>query len=277
MKLADAHMHLFPQGYRRTGHRSLFGAREFEAYDALRTSHGIERALAIGYEADGLDPNNNSHLRRLAGGHNWLYSLAYVEAGSTPEPETIERLLNDGHCGLAIYAPGVAQAQAVRRWSRRIWDLLGTRGALVSFNARPEAIQLLLGLVREAPDVAFLFSHLGLPGRISADMPASALRARLAPLLSLAGCSNVFVKLSGLYATSEPEHAYPHCGGEAALRMLLDAFGPRQCLWASDFAPALDFVSFPQTIDIAALDALGPADRALVFRDNLVRLLDAFD
>ncbi|HVT52836.1 MAG TPA: amidohydrolase family protein [Dongiaceae bacterium] len=277
MKLADAHMHLFPQGYRRTGHRSLFGAHELEAYDALRASHGIERALAIGYETDGLDPDNNSYLRRLAGEHDWLCSLAYVEAGSDPEPETIERLLHDGHCGLAIYAPGAAQAQVVRRWPRPIWDLLGVRGALVSFNARPEAIQLLLGLVREAPDVAFLFSHLGLPGQISADMTVSALRARLAPLLSLAGCSNVFVKVSGLYATSEPSHAYPHRGGEAALRMLLDAFGPRQCLWASDFAPALDFVSFPQTIDIAALDALAPADRALVFRDNLVRLLDAFD
>lgn len=274
MTLADAHMHLFPGGYRRHGHSSLFGVRELEAYNVLRESHGIERALAIGYEADGLDPSNNRYLRRLAASHDWLSSLAYVDAGSNPNRETAEALLDEGHSGLAIYVPSMLQAQVVRRWPRPIWDLLGQRSALVSFNARPEATQVLLALVRETPDVPFLFSHLGLPGPLSSDLTVSEIGSRLSPLLSLAGCSNVFVKISGLYATSEPAHSYPHRGGDTAVQILLDAFGPRQCVWASDFAPALDFVSFPQTIDIAPLNALEPAERIQVVRDNLFRLLD---
>src|SRR5690349_17796157 len=86
MMLADAHMHLFPEGYRRAGHGSLFGKRELEAYCALRLSHKIECALAIGYEADGLDPQNNAYLRRLAAEHDWLHSLAYVDPRAEPDP-----------------------------------------------------------------------------------------------------------------------------------------------------------------------------------------------
>jgi predicted TIM-barrel fold metal-dependent hydrolase len=277
MTCADAHMHLFREGYRRPGHGSLFGIGELEAYDVLRKSHGVERALAIGYEVDGLDPSNNRYLRRLAASRDWLYSLAYVDAGANPDEEAVEDLLGAGHSGLAIYALGASQAQAVRRWPSRVWNLLGQRNALISFNARPDAIQALLTLVREASDVSFLFSHLGLPGVIPPDISALELQSRLSPLLSLAGCPNVFVKISGLYATSESAHSFPHRGGETAVQMLLDTFGPRQCLWASDFAPALDFVSFPQTIAIGPLNKLAPADRALVVRDNLFRLLDGCD
>jgi predicted TIM-barrel fold metal-dependent hydrolase len=275
MTRADAHMHLFPEGYRRPGHGSLFGARECDAYDTLRARHGIARALAIGYEADGIDPQNNAYLRRLAGQHDWLASLAYVDAVGFPETAMIAALLRDGHSGIAIYAPGEAQAQSLLRWPRAVWDLLASRRALVSFNARPESIAVLASLVRDAPAVPFLFSHLGLPGSIGADTPDSILRTRLSPLLGLATSANAHVKISGLYATSDPAHDYPHRGGQAAVDLLLGAFGPSRCLWASDFAPALDFVSFPQTIQIAALEALPTSDRVLVEGDNLLRLLDA--
>lgn len=273
MTLADAHMHLFPEGYRRAGHGSLFGRREFEAYCALRQSHEITCALAIGYEADGLDPQNNAYLRRLAAEHDWLHSLAYVDPQGEPDPAAIAGLLQDGHSGLAIYVPDPARADAFTRWSREVWQVLREQEALISFNAPPDSIAMLAGLVHEMPEIAFFFSHLGLPGRIAPDLSESALRARLSPLLGLAGLKNVFVKLSGLYATSDPAHAFPHAGGQRAARMLLQAFGPQHCLWASDFAPALDFVSFPQTLDLAALDELSPDDRALVLRGNLVRLL----
>jgi hypothetical protein len=46
-------------------------------------------------------------------------------------------------------------------------------------------------------------------------------------------------------------------------------------LWASDFAPALEHVSFAQTIDWTGGEALSDAERRLVARDNLARLLGA--
>ena len=129
--LADAHMHLFPEGYRSAGHDSLFGAREFEAYCVLRKSHGIDRALAIGYEADGIDPQNNATLRRLAAEHAWLASLAYVEAQPDPTPERIAHLMQDGHSGLALYVPDVARARALQGWDLAVWKVLRRCRALV--------------------------------------------------------------------------------------------------------------------------------------------------
>ena len=273
MSLADAHVHFFPSGYRRPGLPSLFGDREVEAYEALRLAHGVELALAIGYEADGIDPGNNAYLRRLAPSLNWLRTLAFVAVAPPPEVAAVEALLEDGHAGLAIYALDPPQAEALLRWPRACWRLLQARKAIVSFNARPATIAMLRPLVAEWPGVQFLFSHLGLPGNIAPDTSAAALRDRLKPLLSLAPLPNAHVKISGLYATSAPQHAYPHGGVRDAIGMILEAFQPARCLWASDFAPALEFVSFPQTVDWPGSSELSDAERRMVFRDNLARLL----
>ena len=143
----------------------------------------------------------------------------------------------------------------------------------LSFNARPEAIAVLGPLVSEWSRVRFLFSHLGLPGVVPPDTSPEALRDRLHPLLSLARLPNVHVKVSGLYAMSEPPHAFPHAGAEGVISRVLEAFGPARCLWASDFAPALEYVSFPQTMDWPGRNALSDAEQRLVLHDNLHRLL----
>ena len=115
-----------------------------------------------------------------------------------------------------------------------------------------------------------MFSHLGLPGKLH---DRDEIQTRLNPLLSLATLPNVYVKISGLYATSEPEHAYPHQASHHAIRRIIGAFGSSRCLWASDFAPALEFVSFPQTIHWPGFSDLADTDRQAIMRGNLVRLL----
>jgi len=213
MRFADAHIHLFREGYHRPGLPSLFGDRELQAYEALRLTHGVDLALAIGYEAEGIGPANNAYLRQLSHSRSWLSTLAFVETTPPPEPGTIEAVLEAGHAGLAIYAQDRPDAESVLRWSPACWRLLQSRKAIVSFNSRPEAISVLGRLIAESAGVQFLFSHLGLPGVLGPDMP-EALRDRLKPLLSLARLPNVHVKISGAYATSVPQHAFPHRGGE---------------------------------------------------------------
>jgi len=104
MRFADAHIHLFREGYHRPGLPSLFGDRELQAYEALRLTHGVDLALAIGYEAEGIGPANNAYLRQLSHSRSWLSTLAFVETTPPPEPGTIEAVLEAGHAGLAIYA-----------------------------------------------------------------------------------------------------------------------------------------------------------------------------
>jgi L-fuconolactonase len=273
MRLADAHIHLFREGYHRPGLKSLFGDRELQAYEALRLAHGVDLALAIGYEAEGIDPANNAYIRQLSQSRSWLRTLAFVETATPPDPGTIEALLEAGHAGLAIYALDGREAEQVLRWSPACWRLLQSRRAIVSFNSRPEAISVLGPLTAEWTSVQFLFSHLGLPGVLGPDMPPEALHDRLKPLLSLARLPNVHVKISGAYATSLPQHALPHGGANEAIGRIIEAFGPPRCLWGSDFAPALEYVSFPQTMEWQGMSALSESERGMVFRDNLARLL----
>lgn len=273
MKLADAHMHLFRRGYHRPSLPSLFGEGELHAYEALRLTHGIQLALAIGYEAKGIDPGNNAYLRHLSRTRSWLRTLAFVEPTTVPEPAVIEALLDDGHAGLAIYAIDQLQAEALLRWPRSCWQVLQARRAVVSFNACPEGITVLGVLVSEWAGVQFLFSHLGLPGVVERRTSPEWLDNRLKPLLSLVRLPNVHVKISGLYAMCEPQHAFPHDGAEIVIRRMLEAFGPERCLWASDFAPALEFVSFPQTIEWPGRNQLSETEQRLVFHDNLERLV----
>jgi L-fuconolactonase len=275
MKLADAHIHLFPRGYHRPDAPSLFGEGELQAYEALHIHHDIDLALAIAYEGDGGDPDNNAHLRRLAPSRGWLKTLAFAAVEARPDPSAIEGWLEAGHHGLAIYALDRAGAEAVLNWPEDIWRMLQARRAIVSLNSRPEAIAILAPLVARWRDVAFLFSHLGLPGVAPVDEPPKATRERLRPLLNLAPLPNAHVKISGVYATSDPAHAYPHAAAHDAIACILNSFGPRRCLWASDFAPALEYVSFPQTLDWPGNQDLTEEERRLVYGENLRRLLSA--
>jgi predicted TIM-barrel fold metal-dependent hydrolase len=271
MRFADAHIHLFREGYRRPGLPSLFGDRELQAYEALRLAHDIDLALAIGNEAEGIDPANNAYLRQVSQSRSWLRTLAFVKTAPPPEPAAVEALIEAGHAGLGVYALDGPEAELLLGWP--CWRLLQSRKAIVSFNSRPEAIAALRPLIAKWTNVQFLFSHLGLPGVLRPDMPAEAVLDRLKPLLSLAQLPNVHVKISGAYATSVPRHAFPHLGASGAIDRILEAFGPARCLWASDFAPALDFVSFPQTMEWQGMTALSETERRMVFRENLLRLL----
>jgi predicted TIM-barrel fold metal-dependent hydrolase len=273
VKLADSHIHLFRDGYRHDGLPSLFGAGEIDAYKAIRQLYDIELALVVGYEADGIDPGNNAYIRDLSTSHRWIRTVAYVDPRSRPQVAEIGALLDQGHCGLALYVTAPDRVQALLAWPREVWNLLQARKAILSFNVKPEGIGLLRPLIAGAPGVSFLLSHLGLPGVLRTGIPPDALHLPLSPLLSLTDLPNAFVKISGLYATSEPPYAYPHAGAAPAVRQILSALGPSRCLWGSDFAPALEFISFPQTMHWPGLADLSDSARDAVMGGNLLRLV----
>jgi fermentation-respiration switch protein FrsA (DUF1100 family) len=74
--------------------------------------------LAIGYEAEGIDHDNNAYLRQLSQSRSWLRTLAFVKTTPAPEAAGIEALLEAGYVGLAIYAQDGADVEAVLRWPR---------------------------------------------------------------------------------------------------------------------------------------------------------------
>jgi predicted TIM-barrel fold metal-dependent hydrolase len=272
--LADAHFHLFSRGMPSTrGDRILGDASEIAVYESYRKAFGIAAGLAIGYEADGIDPHNNQYIRSLAAERPWLATVAYAAPAPALQPASASGFLDDGHAGIAIYVPDAAVGASITAWPTETWRLLGARRAIVSLNARNPAIAALAPLVEREASCTFLFSHLGLPGRFSLRPTIAQAAERLEPLLRFADMPHVFVKISGLYAVSDPAHGYPHDAAAPFVDVLLSRFGPSRCLWASDFSPALEYVSFAQTVSNPWLGHLTTEERDQVMGGNLLRLL----
>jgi predicted TIM-barrel fold metal-dependent hydrolase len=202
-----------------------------------------------------------------------MATLAYLDATAAPDTGEISALLDQGHVGIALYLRNGPASAAALAWPEASWRALDARRAVISLNAVPEATGGIARLLAAHGGCRFLFSHLGLPGRYPAPPSASKAAERLAPLLQLAELPNALVKISGLYAISDPPHSYPHPAALPFIDLMLDRFGPERCLWGSDFSPALDFLAFAQTVSVPGLDRLTQAERGQVMGGNLVRLL----
>jgi predicted TIM-barrel fold metal-dependent hydrolase len=269
---ADAHLHLFRNGFPGVYGRPLVGS-DIDVYEAFRARHDIAAGLVVGYEGDGIDPDNNAYIRALAATRPWLATLAYVAPDSRPSAERIAALLNAGHAGLAVYVPDATAAEAFAAWDTDPWRVLDERGAIVSFNVGLPEVGVLAPVADAFPRCRLVVSHMGLPAARRNAPERDAAEAELAPLLALARHPNVFVKLSGFYAVSDPAHDWPHAAAAPFVAALLARFGAERCLWGSDFSPALDHVSFAQSIAVPGLEGYDEATRAAVMGGNLLRLL----
>lgn len=272
MILADAHLHLFRHGFPGVYGQALLGS-EIDVYEAFRERHGIAAGLIVGYQGDGIDPENNAYIRALAKTRPWMATLAYVEPSAMPSAARIEALVAAGHAGLAVYVMDDAAAVALSRWDAATWRALDAQAAIVSFNIGLPRIGILAAIAEGAPGCRLIVSHMGLPGARAETPAPDAARTELAPLLSLAPHPNVFVKLSGFYVVSDPAHAWPHDAAAPMVEALVSGFGADRCLWGSDFSPALDHVSFVQTLVVPGLAAYDEATRAAVLGGNLLRML----
>ncbi|QKW13854.1 MULTISPECIES: amidohydrolase [unclassified Micromonospora] len=273
MDRADAHLHLFADGYPGRYGRSPAGGQEIAAYQDIRRVHGIDRALVVGYEGESRFAGNNDYLAGLAARHPWIAPVAYVPPGG-PADGQLARWWAAGFVGLAVYLTDAEAADRFTDWVAGSAGDLITAGAVLSLNATPAATRRLGTALAALDGCPVLFSHLGLPGsRATPPNPQQAAET-LTPLLDLAPLPHVGVKISGLYAVSEPPHAWPHAAARPFVELLLERFGSRRLYWGSDFPPSLDHVSFAQTLEPVGLDDLAPTERADVFGANLRRVLD---
>ena len=274
LAIADSHIHLFRHGYAGVYGRSPAGAGdEVDVYETLRHVHNIVAALVVGYEDAQIDPSNNSYLRRLAETRGWMFTVAFVAACPAPAPDYIERLLGAGHRGISLYLSDAEAAESVTQWAPSTWALLEAHRAVVSLNVASQAIPVVSSLAGRYSGCSFAISHLGDPGSFREAPTVADAEQQIRHLLSLSARDNTYVKISGLYAVSDPPHGYPHPQATPFVRLLLDAFGPDRSMWGSDFSPCLDFVSFEQVMNPVQLTGLSEHDYARVMGGNLMDLL----
>jgi L-fuconolactonase len=264
MKLADAHAHFFSQGYQ-SAYGTLFpDNREIAVYQTFREVHQIDSVLAIGY-AESPYQNNNRELSRLAAIHSWIHPLAYCAIQRPAKLAALKTYSKHRFAGISLYVNRRSEAARLNQWPEYLVRFLNQWRAIISLNISLTDLATVQPFLKRLPECPVLISHLGLPWSPNH-------KSNHRTWTAIARLSNVGVKASGFYSGNEP---YPHPGNQKAFAILLDAFSSRRLYWGSDFSPALEFVSFVQTLDILNSLNLKAPDRSLVAGQNLRHLLNS--
>lgn len=272
---ADAHIHLFEGGYRASlAARPGVQLDEAALYDSLAREHGVRCALVVGYAGQPWCADNNAWIAAQARQYAWVRPLAYVDLDQPLTVEQLEAWQGQGFVGVVLYLFEQAQREALGRVPAEAWAWLAERGWIVSVNSKGELWSDWRRVLDQQGELRLLVSHLGLPPRVSAPpAPAEAAQA-LAPVLALAEYPGPRVKLSGFYALTEPGYDYPHRAAWPYIAALRAAYGAGRLLWASDFPPCLDNLTFPQTLGMFAhMPFLSAAERGQIEGANLLALL----
>jgi hypothetical protein len=253
-RLFDTHCHLFEHGFHgRTGILLKGTGEELSVYERYRAEFGIERSLVVGYEEPDRYRGNSAYLDGLAASREWLVPLGFAAVGHPlPARRAVSAYVSTSDDG---------------RWLGDALAAAAEPPAVVSLNARPDALAVLAASIREHDRTWFLVSHLGLPGPTGSR---SAAEAALAPLLALAGSPNVSVKLSGQYAASLV--GYPHPDVQGLVDLVADRFGVDALTWGSDFSPCLEHVTLEEAVECVLPTGSSPAESESIYFGNADRL-----
>jgi L-fuconolactonase len=272
VKLADAHIHLFRRGYAARYGAAFARTNELQLYSAMRQEHNIGRALVVGYEGDRAFAGNNKDLAAWRRRNNWIAALAYCDTARPPSLAELQTR-RSSFVGISLYAMSPESAQALSIWPEAVTEWLAAQRSIVSINVRAQFLPLLSGLLSRLDGCAVLLSHLALPGSFREPPSRTAARRIYANVRAVAAMPWVGVKVSALYALSQPSHAYPHRSAHPFIREAYAAFGPRRLYWGSDYSPALEHVSFAQTIDAIRQAPFPARDLPAIMGGNLVKII----
>ncbi|MCE2441463.1 MAG: amidohydrolase [Candidatus Latescibacteria bacterium] len=273
---ADAHIHLFEGGYQESLMKR-FGRPVDEAvvYASLAKDHGVRAALIVGYADVPWAAENTGYLTQMEKQYDWVHPAAYFDAAEPPTTDELTRLQAHGFVGVSFYIFGPERVAALLAISDEVWAWLASRRWLVSVNSKGDDWYAWQEVLRRHPELRLVVSHLGLPPKQAEAPGADGARSAMASVLALAGFPKTQVKLSGFYALTDPGHDYPHRAAWPYVEALLDAYGVERLLWASDYSPCLDCLTFPQTYDLfSKMPFLNDADRERIEGANLLALLD---
>ena len=275
---ADAHIHLFEGGFQGNSFVKRLGMHIDEAvcYHSLAADHDVKAALIVGYADEPWCEGNHGYLVDMAARYDWVRPATYIDAPSPPTVYDLERYRSQGFVGITFYISGPERVAALKAIPDVFWDWIVVHRWLVSVNSKGEDWTAWQHVLDRHPQLRVLVSHLGLPPQVSHPPSPDETRSSLASVLSLAAYSEVRVKLSGFYALSDPGYDFPHRAAWPYVEALIDSFGTDRLLWASDFSPCLDNLSFPQTFGLFShMPFLNDSDRAKIEGRNLLALLDA--
>ena len=276
----DAHVHFFDPGFvsELPENCRRRAPNEITLYKALAQRHEIAQTLAVAYEGDGWAAGNNAYVAGVAAQYPWVRPVAFV---SDLRELTVDQLIAwqaQRFVGISLYIFSDEAVATFAQVAPEVWQWLADHAWLLSVNSTGEHWTGWQPILAQFPELCLLIAHLGLPPAAKDDLSADDAGTALTTVLALAEHPNVYVKFSGFYALAQPSYAFPHSAAWPYAKAIYTTFGAEHILWASDFSPALEHVSFPQTVAVLEEMAwLTEADRRAIYHDNLARLLRTVD
>jgi predicted TIM-barrel fold metal-dependent hydrolase len=278
--VVDAHLHVFAarsERFPRDVHELYPAELEATAEELLAEMEraGVDRAVLVPLS------HHDEYLR---------YSLErfpgrFAAIGlQPPGPIDVEhyrrRRESVGLQGLRLFTlgePDAPSAQSLDTYS--LLTELASVGDKLWFYGGKEQTALLELVLDELPDLTVVLNHLGFwPSALEVDahgrprFEAAYTAEGLEAVRSLARFPRVFVLLSGMYAFSAEPPPYDDLRPVTA--GILDAFGPRRLLLATDFPWITAEPGYAETLAAhdAHLAGLDEADRARVRGENAMEL-----
>ncbi len=278
--LLDAHAHFFFPGY--VGRLPESCRRqtpdEVTLYQAHAQRHEIAQVLAVGYEGDAWAAGNNDYLAAVVAHHAWMRPVAFIADPSQLTIDHLDKMRAQHFVGISLYILTPEIAAQLGQVADDVWRWLAAQSWLISVNSEGDLWASWQPILSVHPELRLLIAHLGLPPAMTTAPSLDEARLVLSSVLQLAAFPQVYVKFSGFYALAQPEYAYPHNAAWPYAQAITEAFTSSRILWASDFSPALEAVSFAQTVEVlAALPWLSTTDLAAIYYENLARLLATID
>jgi predicted TIM-barrel fold metal-dependent hydrolase len=278
--VVDAHVHVFAarsERFQRDVHELYPPQLEATAEElvAAMEAAGVDRAVLVplSHHDDYLRHSLEQFPGRFAG-------IGLQPPGRVDVDVYRRRRESVGLQGIRLFAlgePGAVHASDLASWP--LLAELARTGDKLWFYGGKEQMELLELVLAELPELTVVLNHLGFwPSALEVDehgrprFEATYTPEGLEAVRGLARFPRVFVLLSGLYAFSAQSPPYDDL--RVVTAGILDAFGPRRLLLATDFPWIRSEPGYAETI--AAHDAhlvdLDEADRARVRGENAMEL-----
>ncbi|MAE64378.1 MAG: hypothetical protein CMJ18_08900 [Phycisphaeraceae bacterium] len=270
---ADAHIHLFDNAYQGSFcGRPGVAIDEAKLFESLAGEHGVTAALVVAFADLPWCAQNNTYLAGLT--HvPWIQATAYHNPDCAPSPAELDALRGKGFVGLSMYITDEQRVEQLQQVSDDTWSWLVDHRWLISVNSRLKLWDGFVPVLERHPQLRVVGSHLGLPPKVTSPIDAAQARRDLG-ILAIAPYPGPRVKLSGFYAMTDPGHDYPHETAWPYVEQLRDGFGSKRLLWASDYSPCLDYLTYAQTMDLfEKMPFLDAAQREQILGANLHQLI----
>jgi predicted TIM-barrel fold metal-dependent hydrolase len=233
MGYVDAHVHVWTDDYERLpfapGHDpSSARPTTFHAADILGHARpcGVERIVLVQMSYYGDD---NRYMLETMQRHPGVFGGIGIVDWAAPDPGAAMGSLADASVyGFRVYPRDVP----VDRWCEgdgfsRMFETGAERRLAICPLIGPDALPALARRCEQHPDTPVIIDHLC---RIGAAGPIET--EHIDALCAMARFEQVMVKVSAFYALGDK--AAPYHDLTDLIRRVVDAFGPRRLMWASD-------------------------------------------